>query len=165
MTLPVEIVLPWKTPPTTANQALRSTKPKARALKVEQLLTEAMWAITAARPAPVHERVLVVLHFRPANNQQRDADGMFPLLKVVQDALVKKAILPGDHFKVAPAATCWIHDPVKGVRDGCMWVELAPAPAARESFPDGVVRPVHTTNQEAGPSTSTSTRTTEGTPQ
>lgn len=50
----------------------------------------------------------------PNTRHRRDADGLFPTLKVCQDALVTEGILPDDSWVHVPAATCRIHEPEGG---------------------------------------------------
>jgi crossover junction endodeoxyribonuclease RusA len=112
------IALPWLKPPLTGNRTRGN--PYARASEVKQALTEARWAVRAANLTPI-VGANVTLHFRPKDRRRRDADGMFPTLKVVQDALVLEEILPDDSWVCIPSATCRIHPP-----DGepATWLEL-----------------------------------------
>lgn len=116
------IPLPWQTPPADANRALRSTHPGARAAAVRQMKTEAAWAIRAANPRPV-VGANVSLHYRPKDRRRRDADGLFPVLKAVTDALVECGVLPEDSWVTVPAATCRIWPPEPGA-PAAMWLVL-----------------------------------------
>jgi hypothetical protein len=65
----------------------------------------------------------VTLHFRPSTKHRRDADGMYPTLKVCQDALVLQGVLPDDSWVHVPAATYRIHPP--NGEPAAMWLELS----------------------------------------
>lgn len=112
------IALPWVKPPLTGNRTRGN--PYARAAEVKRAHGEAVAAILAAAPT-FRAGTDVTLHFRPADKRRRDADGMFPTLKVVQDALVAAGVLHDDSWVCVPSATCRIHPP-----DGeaAMWLEL-----------------------------------------
>lgn len=112
--------LPWDKPPLTGNRTRGN--PYAQAAKVKAALDAARYAIRIdcrIRPTPGAN---VVLHFRPADKRRRDADGMFPTLKVVQDALVLEGVLHEDSWVTVPSATCRIHPP--NGEPAAMWVEL-----------------------------------------
>jgi crossover junction endodeoxyribonuclease RusA len=114
------IPLPWSKPPLTGNRTRGN--PYARANEVKVALLEARYAIRDAKPAPM-VGANITLHFRTKDRRRRDADGMYPTLKAVQDALVLEGVLPDDSWVCVPSATCRIHEP-----DGigpAMWVELA----------------------------------------
>lgn len=121
----IRVDLPWAKPPLTGNRTRGN--PYARASEVSRAKTEARWAIKQASLAPV-ARAEVQLHYQPATRQRRDADGLFPTLKVCQDALVLEGVLPDDSFTHVPAATCRIHAPVAG--EPAMWLELHPVEVA-----------------------------------
>ncbi len=123
------IPLPWTKPPLTGNRTRGN--PYARAAEVKQALAEARWAIRATKPWPVLTAE-VVLHFRPRDRRRRDADGLFPTLKVCQDALVLEGVIGDDSWATIPAATCRIHPP-----DGepATWLELAAVTYAEEPRP------------------------------
>jgi Holliday junction resolvase RusA-like endonuclease len=113
------IPLPWSKPPLTGNRTRGN--PYARANEVKAALAQAISAVTDADLEPI-VAADVALHFMPKTRQRRDADGMFPTLKVCQDALVKCGVLPDDSWVHVPAATCRIHEP-----DGepaATWLEL-----------------------------------------
>lgn len=114
------IELPWERPPLTGNRTRGN--PQARNREVQLALTEARWAIRAAHPKP-RDTANVTLHFRPATKHRRDSDGMFPTLKITQDALVKEGVIPDDSFVHVPRAACWIHPPT--TEQPAMWVELS----------------------------------------
>lgn len=114
------IPLQWTRPPLTGNRTRGN--PYARAKEVEDAKAEAVAAVQAARVRPV-ECAEVTLHFRPATWHRRDADGMFPTLKVAQDALVAAgALLHDDSARYVPAATCRIHPP--NGEPAAMWLTL-----------------------------------------
>lgn len=114
------IPLPWLAPPLTGNRTRGN--PYARAKEVETAKADAIAAVLAARIRPV-ARAEITLHFRPATWHRRDADGMFPTLKVTQDALVAAgALIHDDSMRYVPAATCRIHPP--NGEPASMWVEL-----------------------------------------
>lgn len=114
----VTIPLPWPKPPLTGNRTRGN--PYARATEVKQALTEARWAVKAAKVRPI-VGANVTLHFRPKDRRRRDADGMFPTLKVCQDALVAEGVLPDDSWVCVPTAACRIHPPDG---DPACWLEL-----------------------------------------
>lgn len=109
----------WTKPPLTGNRTRGN--PYARANEVKTAKAQAVAAIRQAKPRPI-VGANVALHFRPATFHRRDADGMFPTLKVCQDALVLEGIIPDDSFVCVPAATCHIHEP-NGEPATC-WLEL-----------------------------------------
>lgn len=106
------IPLPWPKPPLTGNRTRGN--PYARAKEVEQAKGEAVMAVRAANPMPVLVAD-VTLHYYLPDRRRRDADGMFPTLKVCLDALVTCAVLPDDSWTHVPAATCRIHGPDRGL--------------------------------------------------
>lgn len=115
------VPLPWERPPLTGNRTRGN--PYARANEVKQALGEAIAAVNAAQlPAIVGAEV--TLHYLPRTRQRRDADGMFPTLKVCQDALVACEVLPDDSWVSVPAATCRIHHPRKEAVAARCWLEL-----------------------------------------
>jgi hypothetical protein len=113
------IPLPWSKPPLTGNRTRGN--PYARANEVKKAKEEACAAIGFRWPVVAAD---VTLHFRPSTKQRRDADGMFPTLKVCQDALVLQRVLPDDSWIHVPAATCRIHPPNVG-EPAAMWLELS----------------------------------------
>lgn len=120
MSSTIPIPLPWPKPPITGNRTRGN--PYARANEVKQAKTEAYWAIKAAKVRPI-VAARITLHHRPPDRRRRDSDGMFPTLKVVQDALVAAGVLTDDSWVEVPSATCQIHPPVKGL-PGAMWLSL-----------------------------------------
>jgi hypothetical protein len=119
----VIIPLPWSKPPLTGNRTRGN--PYARAGEVKAAKVEACAAIDAAVRAGAAGCIVgadVTLHFRPSTKQRRDADGLFPTLKVAQDALVICCVLPEDSWVTIPAATCRIHPPTG--EPAAMWLEL-----------------------------------------
>lgn len=114
------VSLGWHKPPLTGNRTRGN--PHARAAEVAQAKAEAIAWVRAAKLAPM-VGAEVTLHYRPTNRQRRDADGLFPTLKVCQDALVVCGVLPDDSWVHVPAATCRIHEPVPGVPARC-WLTL-----------------------------------------
>lgn len=114
----ITIPLPWPKPPLTGNRTRGN--PYARANEVKRAKAEAETAIRAAKVRPI-VGAEVTLHYRPPTRIRRDADGLFPTLKVVQDALVLCGVLPDDSWVCVPAATCRIHEPGAVA----MWVELS----------------------------------------
>lgn len=116
----ITIPLPWPKPPLTGNRTRGN--PYARANEVKVAKAEAVAAIRATNPRPV-VGANVALHFRPKDKRRRDADGLFPTLKVCQDALVECGVLPDDSWVSVPAATCKIHPPTSEPA-GC-WLVLS----------------------------------------
>lgn len=115
----ITIPLPWPKPPLTGNRTRGN--PYARANEVKTAKHDAFVAIRKANPRRI-VGANITLHFRPADKRRRDADGMFPTLKVVQDALVQGHILPDDSWVSVPAATCHIHPPTD--EPAAMWLTL-----------------------------------------
>lgn len=115
----VTIPLPWDRPPLTGNRTRGN--PYARANEVKVAKSEAYYAIRTEGVAPI-VGAEITLHLRPATKHRRDADGMFPTLKVCQDALVATHVLPDDSWVCVPAATCRIHPPTG--EPAAMWLEL-----------------------------------------
>ena len=118
----MSIVIPliWTRPPLTGNRTRGN--PFARANEVKAALDHARIAARAAKVRPI-VGAEVTLHFRPANRQRRDADGLFPTLKVCQDALVQEGILSDDSWVCVPSATCRIHEPDRE-QPAVMWLTL-----------------------------------------
>ena len=115
----ITIPLPWPKPPLTGNRTRGN--PYARASEVRTAKHEAVVAIRQANPRRI-VAANVTLNFRLADKRQRDSDGMFPTLKVCQDALVDQGIIPDDWWAYVPAATCQIHPPNGYPAD--MWLTL-----------------------------------------
>ena len=115
-----DLILPWAKPPLTGNRTRGN--PHARANEVKQALTEARATIADAQLLPV-QCAYITLHLQLATRHRRDADGMFPTLKVVQDALVLEGVLPDDSWVHVPRAACEIHPPAGG-QDSLMWVAI-----------------------------------------
>lgn len=113
------IALPWLKPPLTGNRTRGN--PYARANEVKEAKFEAIVAIKAAAVAPM-VGAEITLHFRPSDKRRRDADGMFPTLKVCQDALVLCAVIPDDSWVHVPSASCRIHPPT--TEPAAMWLTL-----------------------------------------
>lgn len=116
----ITIALPWTKPPLTGNRTRGN--PYARANEVKAAKQQAQAAIRNAHWWQV-VGANVTLHFRPATKHRRDADGLFPTLKVCQDALVAEGVLPDDSWVCVPSATCRIHPPEPGAT-ARMWLEL-----------------------------------------
>lgn len=115
------LALPWSVPPLTKNQARRlhyRVEAKVRA----QALSEARWAIKAAKLTPVWDAEFV-LHYRVSNNRRQDCDGLAPTLSIVLDALVHEGILTDDSWREVAFVGERMHPPVKGL-GGCMWAKL-----------------------------------------
>jgi crossover junction endodeoxyribonuclease RusA len=115
----VTVDLPWSKPPITGNRT--RGHPHARAKEVETAKAQARAAILAAAPTML-PGVNITLHYRPMNRQRRDADNLFPTLKVVQDALVLEGVIYEDSWVTVPSATCRIHPP--NGEPAAMWVVL-----------------------------------------
>jgi crossover junction endodeoxyribonuclease RusA len=115
----VIVDLPWARPPITGNRTRGN--PHARAKEVETAKAQARAAILAAAPTML-PGVNITLHYRPMNRQRRDADNLFPTLKVVQDALVLEGVIYEDSWVTVPSATCRIHPP--NGEPAAMWVVL-----------------------------------------
>lgn len=111
--------LPWHTPPLRAND--RRAWP-AQHRVFQQALTEARWAVRAARLSPI-VGANVTLHYRPSTRRIQDADGIAPTLKPAIDALVQEGILPADDWVHVPRTAQEIHEPIKG-EPGALWLEL-----------------------------------------
>jgi hypothetical protein len=117
----VIVPLPWSKPPLTGNRTRGN--PYARANEVKAAKEQACVAIAHAVTGDPIVGADVTLHFRPSTRQRRDADGLFPTLKVCQDALVIQGVLPDDSWVHVPAASCRIHPPTGG-EPAAMWLEL-----------------------------------------
>jgi crossover junction endodeoxyribonuclease RusA len=113
------IPLPWSKPPLTGNRTRGN--PYARAKEVADAFAEALYAVGAA-DVPRMAGAEITLHFRPKDRRRRDADGMFPTLKVAQDAVVAAGILHEDSWVTIPSATCRIHPP--NGQPAAMWLTL-----------------------------------------
>lgn len=117
----LSIGLPWSDA-LTQNQLRRMHHHAERRAK-DALMTPARWAIRAARLAPIEQTVQVVLHWRPADNRLRDADGIAPTLKVAIDALRHEHVLAEDHARLVPFSGSHIH-PARPGMPSVMWVEI-----------------------------------------
>lgn len=113
------IPLPWTAPPVTQND--RNDRRTGGARKIAAALEEARWAVRAARLDPIVGAV-VTLHWRIPDRRRRDADNLAPTLKVVQDALVKEAVLADDSWMSVPRSGCEIHPPTG--EPAAMWLTL-----------------------------------------
>ena len=113
------IPLPWTTVPLSSNRVRGN--PYAQAAKVKAALEEARGAVRDAN-IPLHDTAHVTLHYRPKDRRRRDADGLFPVLKVVQDALVHEGVLGDDSWAHVPRAACHIHPPTD--EGAAMWLEI-----------------------------------------
>jgi Holliday junction resolvase RusA-like endonuclease len=120
MTL-IHVELPWDKPPLSGNRTRGN--PHARANEVKQAKEQAQQAVREAKIRPI-VGAEIVLNYRPATRQRRDADNLAPTLKVCQDALVAEGVLPDDSWVCVPAATLRIHPPTTG-QPAYMWLELA----------------------------------------
>lgn len=114
----IRIDLPWRTPPLRANDR-RAWPAQHRAF--QQALTEARWAVRAARLTPV-VGANVTLHYRPATKRRQDADGIAPSIKPCLDALVQECVLPDDSWVCVPRSAQEIHAP--NGEPAAMWIEL-----------------------------------------
>ena len=115
--------LPWVKPPLTGNRTRGN--PYARAAEVKNAGEAAAWVISNGITSGTCWPIVgadITLHYRPADRRRRDADGLFPTLKVCQDALVAEGILPDDSWVCVPSATCRIHPPTS--EPAAMWLEL-----------------------------------------
>jgi hypothetical protein len=115
----VIVPLPWSKPPLTGNRTRGN--PYARANEVKAAKKQASDAILASYCRAV-VGANVTLHFRPATKHRRDADGLFPTLKVCLDALVVLSVIPDDSWVHVPSAGCRIHPPTG--EPAAMWLEL-----------------------------------------
>ena len=122
------IPLPWLNPPLTGNRTRGN--PYARANEVKAAKDVALYAIKAARLEPI-VAASVTLHLRPATKRRRDADGLFPTLKVCQDALVAEGVIPRDDWVCVPASGQQIHPPTD--EPAAMWLELSDITTFRPS--------------------------------
>ena len=116
-----DVALPWPTAPLTQNQ-LRRMHPLREAALKRTALSEARWAIRAAKPTPLIYAD-VTLHWRMPDKRRRDGDGAAPTLKVVLDALVHEGVLPEDSWVCVRHSGVTTHPPVKGM-PGAMWLTL-----------------------------------------
>jgi hypothetical protein len=115
------IPLPWSKPPLTGNRTRGNVY--ARANEVKQAKADAQRFIRCSDAGPVIG-ANVTLHYLPRTKQRRDADGLFPTLKVCLDALVAEGILPDDSWVHVPSATCRIHTPDGAYVGARLWLEL-----------------------------------------
>lgn len=115
------VPLNWPKPPLTQNQVRRQHY-YAEAAAKKQAITEARWAIRAAKVTPMAE-ANVRLHYRPGTKRLCDADGLGPTLKVALDALVAEEIVLDDNYLYVPEASIRIHKPLTGL-PGALWLEL-----------------------------------------
>ena len=116
----ITIPLPWSKPPLTGNRTRGN--PYARAFEVKAARDDATVALLRLDERPRLVGANVTLHFRPKDRRRRDADGLFPTLKVCIDALVGLGILPDDSWIHVPRASCEIHPP--NGQPAAMWLEL-----------------------------------------
>lgn len=118
-TAELRVDLPWRTPPMRFND--RRAWP-AQHRTFQQALTEARWAVRAARLTPI-VGANVTLHYRPTARRRQDADGIAPTLKPCLDALVQEGVLPDDSWVCVPRASQEIHPPIKG-EPAALWLTL-----------------------------------------
>lgn len=115
------IALPWSKPPLTGNRTRGN--PYARANEVKTAKADAQRFVRCSDAGPV-AGANVTLHYLPRTRQRRDADGLFPTLKVCLDALVAEGILPDDSWIHVPSATCRIHTPDGAYVGARLWLTL-----------------------------------------
>ena len=115
------ISLPWTSPPLTANEQRRMHPLKEAGVK-RAMLTDARWAIRAARITPI-AYADVTLHWRMPDRRRRDGDGAAPTLKVVLDALVHEGVLYDDSWICVRHSGVTTHHPEPGMPGG-MWVAV-----------------------------------------
>jgi len=113
------IPLPWTRPPMLANDRRHW---RAHAAIKAQTLTEARWAIRAAKPRPI-VGAEIVLWWRVPDLIRRDADSGEPTKKTVIDALVKEGVLPDDNWPHVPRSWCEIEPPAPGM-PAALWLEV-----------------------------------------
>jgi len=111
----------WPMPPLTQN-GLRRMHFQAEAKAKAKALTEARWAIRAAR-LPLMAGANVVLHWRMPDKRRRDGDGAAPTLKVCLDALVHEGVLHDDSWVEVPHSGITCHPPTPG-QPGAMWLTV-----------------------------------------
>jgi hypothetical protein len=113
------IPLPWSKPPLTGNRTRGNPYARANEVKTAKADVQEFIGMRGVKPVIGAN---VTLHFRPSTKHRRDADGLFPTLKVCLDALVAEGVLPDDSWVHVPAATCRIHPP--NGQPAAMWLTL-----------------------------------------
>jgi hypothetical protein len=124
---PTSVLIPlgWARPPISQNQ-LRRTHYMIEAKLKAAALSEARWAIRAAKPDRVTFVDTIRLHYRPSTRRIADADGLAPTGKVCTDALVHEGVIPADDWRHVSESAYRIHPPQPGL-PGVMWLEIVPA--------------------------------------
>lgn len=115
----VVVTMPWAKPPLLANDR-HAYRAKARLF--DAALSEARWAIRAARLERIAVPVEVTLHYRPAELRRRDCDGIAPTLKPILDALVAEEVLADDSWVEVTKTSQVIHAPAAGTP--AIWVAI-----------------------------------------
>lgn len=100
-----------------------------KAKAVAEWREAARWSIRAAR-IPACGRILVTLHYIPAQNRKRDPNNLIAALKPVEDALVDEGVVPDDTLEFMERVYPVIHVPDPTIDGGRFWltvVQLEPA--------------------------------------
>lgn len=116
------IQLTWTAPPLTKNDTRRNGNHHAMRHKWTNALSEARWAIRAAKVQPL-DAAVVVLHWRQPDRRRRDGDGAALTLSACLDALVLEEVLPDDSWRYVRHSGITTHDPVKGM-PGALWLSV-----------------------------------------
>lgn len=118
----VTVLFPcWERPPLAAND--RNDRRSGGYRKFNDAKTQARWCIRKARPDAITGPVVATLHYRMPDRIQRDADGLYPTLKAVLDAVVAEGLLPADDWRHVREARIRLHLPTH--TDGELWLTLA----------------------------------------
>ena len=117
------IDLPWTKPPLTKNDTRRHGHHHAMRAKWDAALTDARWAIRAAKVPQQTGLSDVTLHWRQPDRRRRDPDGAALTLSACLDALVAEGVLVDDSWVWVGAVTVRTHEPTKGT-PGALWLEI-----------------------------------------
>lgn len=117
------IDMPWTKPPLTKNDTRRHGHHHAMRAKWDAALTDARWAIRAAKVPSQTGLSDVTLHWRQPDRRRRDPDGAALTLSACLDAAVLEGVLHEDSWVWVRTAAVVAHPPIKG-QPGALWLEI-----------------------------------------
>ena len=98
------LILPWKRPPLTSNEAKRGTgRGHARVVR------EIRWTVgmlAKSQKVGSHPRSDVLITWWAPDMIHRDSGSLSPTLKAAIDGLVDAGVWPGDHFEWVRTESC-----------------------------------------------------------
>lgn len=105
--------LPWTAPPLSGNDRMHWRKKAAITAAIrEEVRNRVALSQFTTQPWPVDAaHVVVELHYWPRDRRRRDADNLWPTLKVCADALVDAGVTADDTPREQDKRTPVIHEP------------------------------------------------------